>query len=319
MLDLARIRQAAARLDGIAHRTPVITSSWLDKQLGARVFMKAECFQRAGAFKIRGAYNAIAALSPAERARGVVAWSSGNHAQAVALAGQLFGVRAVIVMPKDAPTTKLAATRAYGAQVVEYDRYTENREAIARGIAAREGLAVIPAYDHYEVMAGQGTAALELLEQAGDLDAILVPISGGGLIAGCATAAKALRPQIEMFGVEPVLGSDTKQSFDAGARIEIPIPRTIADGLTVGIPGELTFPIIRSLVTDVLLVSEAAIVDAMRTLFERTKLVVEPSGATTLAAVSENKQLFAGKRVGLILSGGNVGVERFIELVSRKH
>lgn len=319
MLDLARIRQAAARLDGIAHRTPVITSSWLDKQLGARVFMKAECFQRAGAFKIRGAYNAIAALSPAERARGVVAWSSGNHAQAVALAGQLFGVRAVIVMPKDAPATKLAATRAYGAQVVEYDRYTENREAIARGIAAREGLAVIPAYDHYEVMAGQGTAALELLEQAGDLDAILVPISGGGLIAGCATSAKALRPQIEMFGVEPVLGSDTKQSFDAGARIEIPIPRTIADGLTVGIPGELTFPIIRSLVTDVLLVSEAAIVDAMRTLFERTKLVVEPSGATTLAAVSENKQLFAGKRVGLILSGGNVGVERFIELVSRKH
>lgn len=318
MLDLARIRQAAARLDGIVHRTPVVTSSWLDQQLGARVFMKAECFQRAGAFKIRGAYNAIAALSPAERARGVVAWSSGNHAQAVALAARLFGVRAVIVMPKDAPATKLAATRGYGAEVVEYDRYTEDREAIARSIAARDGLAVVPAYDHYEVMAGQGTAALELVEQVADLDAILVPISGGGLIAGCATAAKAIRPTIEIYGVEPELGSDTKQSFDAGRRIEIPIPRTIADGLTVGIPGELTFPVIRALVADILLVSEAAIVEAMRSLFERVKLVVEPSGATTLAALSQHKARFAGKRVGLILSGGNVGVERFIELVSRK-
>lgn len=318
MLDLARIRQAAARLDGVAHRTPVITSSWLDKQLGARVFMKAECFQRAGAFKIRGAYNAIAALSPADRARGVVAWSSGNHAQAVALAAQLFGVRAVIVMPKDAPVTKLAATRGYGAEVIEYDRYTENREAIARAIAARDGLAVIPAYDHYDVMAGQGTAALELVEQVSDLDAIFVPISGGGLIAGCATAARALRPGIEMYGVEPAMGSDTKQSFDAGKRIEIPIPHTIADGLTVGIPGELTFPIIRSLVSDILLVSESAIVEAMRTLFERAKLVIEPSGATTLAALTEHRARFAGKRVGLILSGGNVGVERFIQLVTAR-
>lgn len=318
MLDLARIRQAAARLDGVAHRTPVITSSWLDKQLGARVFMKAECFQRAGAFKIRGAYNAIAALSPADRTRGVVAWSSGNHAQAVALAAQLFGVRAVIVMPKDAPVTKLAATRGYGAEVIEYDRYTENREAIARAIAARDGLAVIPAYDHYDVMAGQGTAALELVEQVSDLDAIFVPISGGGLIAGCATAARALRPGIEMYGVEPAVGSDTKQSFDAGKRIEIPIPHTIADGLTVGIPGELTFPIIRSLVSDILLVSESAIVEAMRTLFERAKLVIEPSGATTLAALTEHRARFAGKRVGLILSGGNVGVERFIQLVTAR-
>lgn len=315
MLDLARIKQAAVRLEGVAHRTPVITSRWLDQQLGAQVFMKAECLQRAGAFKIRGAYNALAALSPAERARGVVAWSSGNHAQAVALAAQLFGVRAVIVMPKDAPATKLAATRGYGAEVVEYDRYSENREAIARAIAARDGLAVIPAYDHYEVMAGQGTAALELLEQVRELDAILVPISGGGLIAGCAVAAKALRPQIEVFGVEPATGSDTKQSFDAGERIEIPIPRTIADGLTVGIPGELTFPIVQRLVRDVLLVTEAAIVQAMRVLFERTKLVVEPSGATTLAALTEHKGRFAGKRVGLLLSGGNVGVDRFIELM----
>lgn len=315
MLDLARIKQAAVRLEGVAHRTPVITSRWLDQQLGAQVFMKAECLQRAGAFKIRGAYNALAALSSAERARGVVAWSSGNHAQAVALAAQLFGVRAVIVMPKDAPATKLAATRGYGAEVVEYDRYSENREAIARAIAARDGLAVIPAYDHYEVMAGQGTAALELLEQVRDLDAILVPISGGGLIAGCAVAAKALRPQIEVFGVEPATGSDTKQSFDAGKRIEIPIPRTIADGLTVGIPGELTFPIVQRLVRDVLLVTEAAIVQAMRVLFERTKLVVEPSGATTLAALTEHKARFGGKRVGLMLSGGNVGVDRFIELM----
>jgi threonine dehydratase len=315
MLDLARIRTAAQRLHGVAHRTPLLTSRTINSLIDGEVFFKAECLQRAGAFKFRGAYNAIAALPQAERARGVVAWSSGNHAQAVALAARIFGVRAVIVMPKDAPQTKLEATRGYGAEVVQYDRYTDNREAIALDIAKRDGLAVIPAYDHFEVMAGQGTAALELLEEVPNLDSLLVPVGGGGLISGCATASKALAPGIEIFGVEPKTGDDVKQSFDAGRRISIPVPHTVADGLQVSAPGELTFEVIKRLVTDIVLVEDAKTVQAMRFLFERMKLVVEPSGAIGLAALLDQQRRFAGKRVGIILSGGNVGAERFCELL----
>jgi len=315
MLSLGHIRQAAGRLRGVAHRTPVVTSRTLDQRVGARVFLKVEGLQRAGAFKFRGAYNALAALPDDVRRRGVVAFSSGNHAQATALAARLFGVRAVIVMPHDAPETKLAATRGYGAEIVQYDRYKEDRVAIATAIAEREGLTAIPAYDYLDVMAGQGTAALELFEDVPDLDVFMAPVGGGGLMAGCATVARALNPEIQIYGIEPAAGNDTKRSFDAGERITIPVPQTIADGLQVNAPGELTFPVNRQLVSEILEVSDASIVRAMRFLFERMKLVVEPSGAVAVAAMLDEPGRFAGRTVGAILSGGNVGVDRFVELM----
>ena len=318
MLDFDRIKLAAGRLHGVAHRTPVVTSGTLDARIGGTVFLKNEGMQRAGAFKFRGAYNALAALSDVARKRGVVAWSSGNHAQAVALAARLFKVPAVIVMPSDAPITKVEGTRGYGAKIVHYDRYTEDRVAIAMAIANREGLVPIPAYDDFDVMAGQGTAALELLEDVGKLDVLIAPVGGGGLIAGCATVARTLLPSVKIFGVEPEAGNDTKQSFNAGARVTIPVPQTIADGLQVNAPGELTFAVNRRLVTEILTVSDASIVRAMRFLFERVKLVVEPSGAVPVAAMLDDPERFAGKRVGAILSGGNVGVDRFVELMSRR-
>ncbi|MFN0305054.1 MAG: threonine/serine dehydratase [Burkholderiales bacterium] len=317
MLDLARVKLAAERLRGVAHRTPVVTSHTLDDRIGAKVFLKNEGVQRAGAFKFRGAFNALSALPDDARRRGVVAWSSGNHAQAVALAARLFKVRAVIVMPTDAPITKLDGTRGYGADIVLYDRYKEDRVAIAMEICEREGLTPIPAYDDFEVMAGQGTAALELFADAPDLDVFLVPVGGGGLMAGCATVASAHRPSIKIFGVEPEAGDDTKRSFDTGERVTIPVPQTIADGLQVNAPGELTLAVNRKLVTDILTVSDASIVRAMRFLFERLKLVVEPSGAVPVAAMMDNPSRFAGKRVGAILSGGNVGVDRFVELIGK--
>jgi threo-3-hydroxy-L-aspartate ammonia-lyase len=309
------IQAAAARLDGVAHRTPVITSHAINALVGATVFGKAENLQRGGAFKFRGAYNRISQLSPEERERGVCAWSSGNHAQAVALAARVVGTSAVILMPEDAPASKRAATEGYGADVRTYDRYAESREELAAALAAETGRVAVPPYDDHRIMAGQGTAAFELLQDVPDLDTLLVPMSGGGLMAGCGVAARALNPRIELVGVEPAAGDDTKQSLAAGERIRIPVPRTIADGLQVEIPGELTFEINRRQVDDVCLVDDAQIVAAMRLWFERAKTVVEPSGATAFAALLADPSRFAGRRVGVLLSGGNVGTAQFATLM----
>jgi threo-3-hydroxy-L-aspartate ammonia-lyase len=313
MLSLDDVRDAAARLDGVAHRTPVLRSRTLDAMVGTEVHLKAECFQRGGAFKFRGAYSLISTLDAAERAVGVVAFSSGNHAQAVALASQLLGVRAAIVMPEDAPALKLSATRGYGAEVVLYDRYADDRAAIARDLASERGAVLVPPFDHPLVMAGQGTAALELLDEVGRLDALLAPVGGGGLVAGCATAAAALDPGIRVIGVEPEAGDDTRRSLAAGHRVEIPVPRTIADGQQITAPGALTFPIVQRLVSEVVLVSDGELLDAMRFAFDRLKIVLEPSGACGLAALLAGR-VDAGERCGVILSGGNVGLERFAEL-----
>jgi threo-3-hydroxy-L-aspartate ammonia-lyase len=317
VIGLEDVRAAAGRIDGVAHRTPVLTSRTLDARTDARVLLKAECLQRAGAFKFRGAYSAISNLDPARRAAGVAAYSSGNHAQAVALAARLLGTTAVIVMPKDTPPAKARATAGYGAEVVTYDRYAEDRVAIGEALAAERGLSLIPPYEHPDVIAGQGTAALELLEDAPDVDVLVVPVGGGGLVAGCATAAKALRPAIRIVGVEPEAGDDTRRSLEAGERVRIPVPRTIADGQQAEIPGELTFEVNRRLVDEVVVVSDAEIVAAMAFLFERLKVVTEPSGASALAAVLESRvRAPSGATVGVVLSGGNVGLERFCELVA---
>ena len=318
MLTIHDIRRAAGRLDGVAHRTPVLTSRTLDARTGARVFLKAEPFQRTGSFKFRGAYNAIAALPDDQRRRGVAAYSSGNHAQAIALAAQLQDAPAVILMPTDAPPAKLVATRGYGAQVVTYDRYTQDRTAIGEALAADRGLALIPPFDHWDVMAGQGTVALELLEATGPLDVLLVCVGGGGLISGCATAAKDLVPGIAVVGVEPAAGDDVKRSLAAGERVTIPVPRTIADGQQTTAPGERTFAVIRRLVDDVLLVSDEEILGAMAFLFDTCKLVAEPSGASALASLLAGHADVAGLRVGVTISGGNVGLPRFVELMGRR-
>ena len=313
MLSLDDVRDAAARLDGVAHRTPVLRSRTLNGVVGAEVHLKAECFQRGGAFKFRGAYSLISTLDAAQRAAGVVAFSSGNHAQAVALASQLLGVRAAIVMPEDAPALKLAATRGYGAEVVTYDRYGDDRAAIAADLAAERGAVLVPPFDHPLIMAGQATAALELFDEAGRLDTLLAPIGGGGLVAGCATVAAALDPGIRAIGIEPEAGDDTRRSLAAGHRVEIQVPRTIADGQQITSPGELTFPIIQRLVSEVVLVSDGELLDAMRFAFDRLKIVLEPSGACGLAALLAGR-VDPGDRCGVILSGGNVGLERFAEL-----
>jgi len=314
MLTLDSVRDAARQLDGVAHRTPVLTSRTLDELCGASVFLKAENFQRVGAFKFRGAYNAISRLSPQQLKRGVSAWSSGNHAQAVSLAAAMMGSSATIIMPSDAPESKIAATRGYGARVEFYDRYTGDREAIGREIAERDGLTIIPPYEHYDVMAGQGTAALELLDEVGELDELRVPIGGGGLMAGSATAAKGLFPGIRMIGVEPEAGDDTKRSLESGERVQIEVPKTIADGQGAEIPGELTFAVNRRLVEAVDLVTDDQLRQAMAFAFDRLKVVLEPSGATGLASVMFGMRPASGSRVGVILSGGNVGLKRFREL-----
>ena len=313
-LTLDDIRSAADRLKGVAHRTPVLRSRTLDARVGAEVFLKCENFQRVGAFKFRGAYNAASRLTPEQLARGIAAYSSGNHAQAVALAARELGSTAVIVMPEDAPPAKRAATAGYGAEIVSYDRYTGDRAAIAEALAAERGLALIPPYDHPHVMAGQGTAALELLEETGELDALLVPVGGGGLIAGSATAAKGLHPAVRIVGVEPEAGDDTRRSLEAGRRVAIPVPRTIADGQALDIPGELTFAVNQRLVDGISLVTDDEIRDAMRFAFERLKIVVEPSGATPLAALLAGRVEGLPRRVGVIVSGGNVDAARFAEL-----
>ncbi|WP_314219955.1 threo-3-hydroxy-L-aspartate ammonia-lyase [Streptomyces zaehneri] len=313
-ITLDDVRDAAVRLKGVAHRTPVLRSRTLDALVGAEVLLKCENFQRVGAFKFRGAYNAASRLAPEQLARGIAAYSSGNHAQAVALAARELGTTAVIVMPEDAPRSKRAATQGYGAEIVTYDRYTGDRVAIAEALAADRGLALIPPYEHPHVMAGQGTAALELLEEAGELDALLVPVGGGGLIAGSATAVKGLRPGTRIVGVEPEAGDDTKRSLEAGRRVEIPVPRTIADGQALHTPGELTFSVNRRLVDEIALVSDDEIRAAMRFAFERLKIVVEPSGATPLAALLAGRAGVPPRRVGVIVSGGNIDTGRFAEL-----
>ncbi|MGW7351482.1 threo-3-hydroxy-L-aspartate ammonia-lyase [Streptomyces sp. NPDC054784] len=316
-VSFSDVRDAAARLAGVAHRTPVLTSRTLDALVGAEVFVKCENFQRVGAFKFRGAYNAVSRL-PADRlARGVAAYSSGNHAQATALAARELGTTAVILMPEDAPRAKREATAAYGAEVVTYDRYGQDRAALASALAAERGLTLIPPYDHPDVIAGQGTAALELCEETGELDALVVPVGGGGLIAGSATAAKALHPGVRVVGVEPEAGDDTRRSLARGERVAVPVPRTIADGQAVATPGELTFPLNQRLVDGVELVDDDEIVAAMRFAFERLKIVLEPSGATGLAALLAGRLGSPTGRIGVIASGGNVDGARFAELLGR--
>jgi threonine dehydratase len=315
VIDIDDVRAAAARIEGLAHRTPVLTSRALDEATGARVFLKAENLQRAGAFKFRGACNAVSLLSAEERERGVATVSSGNHAQALALAARLHGVKATILMPDDAPAGKLAATRGYGAEVLGFDRYAVDREELLAELVAGRGLVPIHPYDDARIMAGQGTVALELLEQTGPLDLLLVCVGGGGLIAGCATVAAALAPDVRVVGVEPEAGDDTKRSLAAGERVRIDVPRTIADGQQLPIPGELTFEVIRRLVDDVALASDAEIVAAMRFLFERLKTVAEPSGACALAALLAGRVETRGLRVGVTISGGNVAADRFAELI----
>ena len=315
MIDLDDVQAAARRLDGVAHRTPVFTSRTLDGLIGASAHLKAECFQRGGAFKFRGAYNKIASLSEHVRRRGVLAYSSGNHAQAVAIAAGLLGTHATILMPEDAPTAKADATRGYGAEVVTYDRWTESREEIGARLAAERGLELVKPYDDLLVMAGQGTTALELLEDVHGLDVLVTPVGGGGLIAGCSTVTRALQPEMRVVGVEPEAGDDTARSFAAGERVHIDVPRTIADGLQTTAPGELTFAVNRDLVDEIVTVSDDEIVDAMAFLFDRMKLVVEPSGAVGVAALLAGR--ISGGRVGIVLSGGNVGAARFAELLSR--
>ncbi|MCX4993608.1 threo-3-hydroxy-L-aspartate ammonia-lyase [Streptomyces sp. NBC_00568] len=309
------VRDAAARIKDVAHRTPVLRSRTLDAMVGAEVFVKCENFQRIGAFKFRGAYNAASRLSREQLRKGIAAYSSGNHAQAVALAARELGTTAVILMPEDTPRSKVDATVGYGAEVVTYDRYTGDRVAIGEALAAERGLALIPPYEHPHVIAGQGTAALELIEEVGDLDALVVPVGGGGLIAGSGTAAKGLAPTIRVIGVEPEDGDDTKRSLEAGHRVRIPVSRTIADGQAADIPGELTFSINQRLVDEIALVSDDEIRDAMRFFHERMKIVVEPSGATALAALLARRTESIPRRIGIVISGGNISAQRFAEIL----
>jgi len=315
VIEFEDVERAAQRLAGVTHRTPVLTSRTLDEDVGARIHLKAECFQRGGAFKFRGAYNKISSLDEEALRRGVLAYSSGNHAQAVAIAAALHGSTATIVMPEDAPTAKLDATRGYGAEIVTYDRWSENREEIGARLATERGLELVKPYDDPLVMAGQGTVALELLQDAPELDLLLVPVSGGGLIAGCATAAKTLRPGIRVVGVEPAAGDDTRRSLTSGERVRIEVPRTIADGLQATEPGELTFEVNRQRVDEVVTVTDDEIVGAMVFLFDRLKIVAEPSGAVGVAALLSGKLDPNGREVGVVVSGGNVGAARFAELV----
>ena len=320
---------AARALAGHAHRTPVLTSRTADARTGARVFFKAENLQRMGAFKFRGAFNALANFTPAQRERGVIAYSSGNHAQAIALSARMLGMPSVIVMPHDAPSAKLAATRGYqegqpGSEVVLYDRYTEDREAIGRRLAEARGMTLIPPYDHPHVMAGQGTAALELIAQVreldgGGLDALLVCVGGGGLISGCAVAAHHLLPGVQVWGVEPEAGNDTQRSLVEGRIVHIDTPQTIADGAQTQHSGALTFPVIQALVAGIVTVSDAQLVAAMRFFAERMKTVVEPTGCLGAAALFEHAEGLPdlrGARVGVILSGGNVDVARYAQLLA---
>jgi threonine dehydratase len=316
-VELDDIRRAAARLEGVANRTPVITSRTLDGLVGAQVHLKVEAFQRVGAFKFRGAYNAVSSLDKDALARGVCAASSGNHAQAVALAASLCGSQAVILMPTDAPELKRAATEGYGAEVVEFDRYREDRERLVRELAAERDLTLVHPFDNPLVMAGQGTVGLELLERVSSgLDVVVVPVGGGGLISGTAVAVKSLSAGTRVVGVEPEASDDVARSLRSGRREQVVVGPTIADGQQLAAPGELTWPVIERLVDDVVTVSDDQIVEAMRLLFERCKLVVEPSGACGVAAILAGAVAVEGMRVGVIISGGNIGARGFAALLA---
>jgi threonine dehydratase len=317
MLTWDDIAEARRRIEGAAIRTPVLRSRQFDEASGATVFFKAENFQRAGAFKFRGAYNKIRSLLEAGPVPEIVAYSSGNHAQAVALVSRLLGVKATLVMPNDAPAAKLAATRGYGAEVVLYDRYGESRDEIGKRLVEERRAVLVPPFDDEKIMAGAGTATAELLDDVPELDFLLVPVSGAGLIAGSATAAKHLRPSIRIYGVEPETANDTALSLAQGKRVSIPVPHTIADGLQVASPGELTFPILQKTVERVLLVSDDEMIETLSWMLERMKVLVEPSGVVGAAAVRHRKADFSGKRVGVILSGGNVDREKLAEYLKR--
>jgi len=318
MLTIELIKEAAARIAGHIHRTPVITSRSFNQRARREVFFKCENFQRAGAFKIRGATNKILSLSDEEKRRGVAAFSSGNHAQAVALASREAGTRAVIAMPDDAPKAKVAATRGYGAEIIFYDRLKQDREQVAIEIAERDRRVMVPPYDDYLILAGQGTCGLEFLEDVPDLDCLLAPCSGGGLFAGVSTAAKAINPGIRCFPVEPDTADDTRQSFLKGERVSIPPPPTIADGLRVQSPGTLTFPVLQKTAEDVLTVSDEEIIETIRFLLFRAKLLVEPSGAAAAAAVLTGKLPSDARRVGVVLSGGNIDAELLSKILNQK-
>ena len=317
MLTLDLIREAQARIAGRVHRPPVVTSRSFNETAGCEVFFKCENLQRAGAFKARGATNKILSLSDDEKKRGVIAVSSGNHAQAVALASREAGIRAVVCIPDDAPKMKVAATRGYGADIRVFDRHRDDRDAFGREIAEREGLVMVPAYDDYSIMAGQGTCGLEFLEEVPDLDCLLTPCSGGGLFVGVSTAAKGIKPSLKCFAVEPETANDTQQSFQKGERVKISPPPTIADGLRVQTPGALTFPLLQKVADGVLTVSDDEIVKVMTFILFRMKLLVEPSGAAAAAAVWSRKVPGNFKRVGVVLSGGNIDADALARLISR--
>ena len=319
MTDLAisyeDVLGAAKRIEGVAHHTPILTSSTADALTGARLFFKAENLQRMGAFKFRGGYNSLAQFTDLQKAGGVIAFSSGNHAQAIALSAKLLGMRAVIIMPEDAPAIKVAATRDYGAEVVLYDRYKEDREEIGRRLAAEQGLTLIPPYDHPHVMAGQGTAVLELVQDGGTFDILFVPLGGGGLLSGSAVVARQLSPGCRIIGVEPEAGNDGQRSLAEGKIVHIETPRTIADGAQTQHLGNYTFPVLRELVDEVVTVSDAELVEAMKLFAGRMKMLVEPTGCLGAAAAFSGRVDVAGKKVGIVLSGGNVDLARFAELV----
>ena len=307
---------ASRRISGFAHRTPVMHSRYLNQTLGAEVFFKCENLQRMGAFKFRGAFNALSKLTDAQRRAGVIAYSSGNHAQAVALSAQILQTSATILMPHDASAAKLDATRGYGAAVIGYDRYQEDAMAMAEAITKQDNKTFIPPFDHPDVLSGQGTSALELFEDVGDLDALFVCLGGGGLLSGCALAARALSPQCRVYGVEPLAGNDVAQSFAKGERVRIATPKTIADGAQTPMVGEITFAIIQKNVDAIFTVTDEQLIDSMRFYAERMKLVVEPTGCLSLAAALQMSPQLRGKKVGVIISGGNVDAQRYAQLLS---
>ncbi|BBG58926.1 Phenylserine dehydratase [Providencia rustigianii] len=309
------VEAASARIANFAHKTPVMTSSTINKQFGAELFFKCENFQRMGAFKFRGALNALAQFTPQQKKAGVIAFSSGNHAQGIALAAQILNIPATILMPLDAPEVKVAATEGYGASVVRFDRYTQDREQLTQELATQQGLTIIPPFDHPHIIAGQGTSAKELFEEVGELDALFVCLGGGGLLSGCALAARALSPNCKVYGVEPEAGNDAQQSFRSGKIVHIETPKTIADGAQTQHIGHYTFALIQQNVDDILTATDEQLVDCMKFYAERMKMVVEPTGCLSFAAAVKMKEELRGKRIGIIVSGGNVDIKRFAELM----
>ena len=308
---------AAQLIEGHAHHTPVFTSSTIDRETGAQFFFKCENFQRIGAFKFRGAFNALSRFNDEQKKRGVLAFSSGNHAQAIALAAKLLGISATIIMPEDAPAAKLEATRGYGAKVVTYNRYTEDRDALSKKLADEGGLTLIPPFNHPDIIAGQGTATKELIEEVGQLDALFVCLGGGGLLAGSALAAKALSPSCHVYGVEPQAGNDGQQSFRSGKIVHIDVPKTLADGAQTQALGDMTFAVIRDTVRDILAVSDDELVQGMKFFASRMKMIVEPTGCLAFAGALQMAPMLKGKRIGVIVSGGNVDLDKFAALVSK--